>query len=82
MHYWDVYLKEGGSNYATVNPQNIKPIFSQEQLATSLHATKPYSTAVLGAYIIDIEQLTEDIHSTYPHDPISAIQLFTSSTPK
>src|SRR6266511_3059800 len=27
--HWDVYLKEGGSNYATVNPQNLKPIFSQ-----------------------------------------------------
>ena len=33
---WDVYLKEGGSDYATVNPQNLKPIFSQEQLAMSL----------------------------------------------
>jgi len=28
-HWWDVYLKEGG---ATVNPQNLKPIFSHEQL--------------------------------------------------
>ena len=31
-HWWDVYLKEGGGNYATVNPQNLKPIFSHEQL--------------------------------------------------
>ena len=27
-HHWDVYLKERGSDYATVNPQNLKPIFS------------------------------------------------------
>src|SRR6266540_3202734 len=56
-HCWNVYLKEGGSNYATVNQQNLKPIFSQEQLATSLRTTKLYATAVSGAYVIDIDQL-------------------------
>jgi hypothetical protein len=25
---WDVYLKEGGSDYSTINPQNIQPIFT------------------------------------------------------
>src|SRR6266545_3823119 len=60
-HCWNVYLKEGDSDYATVNLQNLKPIFSQEQLATSLCATKLYSTAVLEAYIIDINQLIENI---------------------
>ena len=71
-----------GSNYATVNPQNLKPIFSQEQLAASLHATKLYSTTVSGAYVIDINQLTEDIQSAYLHDPISAMQLSTPFAPK
>jgi hypothetical protein len=33
---WDVYLKEGGSDYASINPQNFKPIFTQSQLASSL----------------------------------------------
>src|SRR6266540_7039025 len=80
--HWDVYLKEGGSNYATVNLQNLKPIFSQEQLAMSLCTTKLYSTTVLGAYVIDIDQLTEDIQSAYPHDPVSAAQLPTPSAPK
>jgi len=79
---WDVYLKEGGSDYTTVNPQNLKPIFSQEQLASSLCASKLYSTAVSGAYIIDLEQLTEDIRSAYPHDPVSSVQLPTPSAPK
>ena len=77
-----MYFKEGGSDYATVNLQNLKPIFSQEQLATSLRTTKLYSTAVSGAYIIDIDQLTEDIQSAYLHDPVSATQLLTLSTPK
>ena len=31
---------------------------------------------------MDLEQLTEDIHSAYPHDPISATQLPTPSAPK
>ncbi len=77
-----MYLKEGGSDYATVNPQNLKPIFSQEQLATSLCTAKLYSTTVSGAYIIDIDQLTEDIQSAYLHDPVSAAQLPTPSAPK
>src|SRR5882672_12508820 len=29
---WDVYLKEGNSNYASVNPQNFRPVFTSEQL--------------------------------------------------
>ena len=79
---WDVYLKEGGGTYATINPQNLKPIFSQEQLASSLRASKLYSTAVSGAYVMDLEQLTEDIRSAYPHDPVSSAQLPTPSAPK
>jgi len=33
---WDVYSKGGNTGYATVNPHNFKPIFTQEQLATSI----------------------------------------------
>jgi len=33
---WDVYLKEGNSDYASVNPQNYRPVFTSEQLALSL----------------------------------------------
>ena len=36
---WDVYPKEGNSDYATVNPQNYRPVFTSEQLALSLGAT-------------------------------------------
>ena len=33
---WDVYPKRGNTGYATVNPHNFKPIFTQEQLAASV----------------------------------------------
>ena len=33
---WDVYPKGGNTGYATVNPHNFKPIFTQEQLAASI----------------------------------------------
>ena len=36
---WDVYPKEGSSDYATVNPHNFRPVFTNEQLASSLRAT-------------------------------------------
>ena len=33
---WDIYPKGGNTGYATVNPHNFKPIFTQEQLAASI----------------------------------------------
>ena len=33
---WGVYPKRGNTGYATVNPHNFKPIFTQEQLAASV----------------------------------------------
>ena len=36
---WDVYPKEGDRDYACINPHNFQPIFTQEQLASSLRAT-------------------------------------------
>ena len=32
--WWDVYPKGDNTSYATVNPHNFKPIFTQEQLIT------------------------------------------------
>jgi len=36
---WDIYPKEGDSGYAQVNPQNLRLVFTQEQLTNSLHTT-------------------------------------------
>ena len=33
---WDVYPKEGDSDYASVNPHNFHPVFTTEQLVLSL----------------------------------------------
>ena len=66
---WDIYPKEGDSDYAKVNPQNLRPVFTQEQLALSLRATY-YSRPILRAVsIMDIEQLHNDILSTQKSDP-------------
>jgi len=43
---WDVYPKEGDSGYARVNPPNLRPVFTQEQLSNSLRAEK--TTKCLG----------------------------------
>ena len=72
---WDVYAKEGGNDYAKVNPQNFRPVFSQEQLSTSLRATSLISTVVRGASIMDVEQLHKDIQIGYATDPITSAQL-------
>ena len=36
---WDIYPKGRDSNYVTANPHNFHPVFTQEQLASSLRAT-------------------------------------------
>jgi len=58
---WDVYAKEGGNDYAKVNPHNFRPIFTQEQLSASLRATSLIPVALQGAIIMDVEQLYDDI---------------------
>src|ERR1700676_2329771 len=65
---WDVYPKEGDSDYSKVNPQNLRPVFNQEQLATSLRATY-YSAPILRAVgLMDIAQLHRAIRSAQQTD--------------
>ena len=40
---WDIYPKEGERSYAAVNPHNFRPVFTNEQLASSLQATVLYA---------------------------------------
>src|SRR5882724_8922968 len=58
---WDVYLKEGSSDYASVNPQNFRPVFTSEQLASSLRATTLTIPALRGSLIMDAKRLHADI---------------------
>src|SRR5467141_5432999 len=72
---WDIYLKEGNSDYATVNPQNYHPVFTSEQLALSLRATTLSFPALRGSLIMDAERLHSDIWSQLRDDPISTEHL-------
>ena len=37
---YDYYLKGEDRDYTLANPQNLRPVFSQEQLSSSLRATR------------------------------------------
>ena len=45
---WDIYLKKGGNTYETVNPQNLRPIFTSTQFMESLwwQAWMPIPTCI------------------------------------
>ena len=60
----DIYPKEGSSDYASINPQNLQPIFTDEQLASSLHTTTFWLLALHGSLIMDTEWLQADIVSS------------------
>ena len=76
---WDVYPKGGNSDYATVNPNNYRPIFSQEQLRHSLRASELITPALRAAVIMDLEQLNHDILLALPKDLLYLAHL---DTPK
>ena len=67
---WDVYPKGGNSDYASVNPSNLRPMFTQEQLSASLRATGLLNPVLRATVIMDQEQLNTDILSALPTDPL------------
>ena len=77
---WDIYCKGGNSDFATANPSNMCPIFTNEQLTSSLWATY-FATPILhSAVIMDIEQLHNTIHESL--DPITVAHHLHTSNPK
>src|SRR3979490_2782983 len=72
---WDVYPKEGGSDYATINPHNLRPVFTTEQLITSLRAMSLYAPVIRAAMIMDVDQLYNDIRSSLRDDPTASARL-------
>src|SRR6202040_4248031 len=60
---WDVYPKEGDSDYARVNPQNLRPVFTNEQLALSLRASSYAKPILCAVNIMDINQLHKNIYT-------------------
>ena len=67
--------KERDSDYATVNPHNFHPVFTNEQLASSLRATTLITPVLRAMSLMDIEQLHSDIRSALPADSIASIHL-------
>src|SRR3984893_2541564 len=72
---WDIYPKEGDSDYAHVNPQNLQPMFTSGQLISSLQASSLYEPALCTSFVIDDNQLCEDIPSGLSLNPVIALIL-------
>ena len=79
---WDVYAKDGGNDYAKVNPHNFRLVVTQDQLSASLHASSLIALALHGSLLMDTDQLHKDICNAYPFDPITAAQFPEPSDPK
>jgi hypothetical protein len=78
----DYYLKGGDRDFVLANPQNLRPVFTQEHLATSLRATRlqpVVSDAValvdVSVPILDATALAEDIRIGIMADPLAKREL-------
>ena len=71
MRQWDIYPKEGGSDYASINPHNLHPVFTQEQLASSLHTIFLSVPALCTTIIMDIKKLHSDLITSTQLDSLS-----------
>jgi len=69
--WWDIYPKGGNTGYATVNPHNFKPIFTQEQLAASVWATVFLFPSLHTAIVMDLDTLHRDILLALSSNPIA-----------
>ena len=67
--HWDVCPKGGNRDYATVNPSNFHPMFTQEQISVSLRATELLNPVLQSMVIMD-QELNSDILSALPDNPL------------
>lgn len=86
---WDVYPKEGDSDYSVVNPHNFRPIFTTEQIlasedpdfrlqnpfTASLRASTLLDPVTRAGYVADQAGLEADILSALPQDPTAQLQI-------
>ena len=79
---WDIYLKEGSSDYASINPQNLRPVFTNQQLATSLRATGLLQPALRATSLMNTEKLHKDILANLISDTTAQTHLGQTSDPK
>ena len=60
------------SDYTKINPQNLRPVFTQEQLASSLRASYYLEPVLQAVGLMDIGQLHDDIPSAQKSDKHSS----------
>ena len=77
---WDVYPKEGDSGYASANPHNFRPIFTTDQISSSLRASILLFPVLRSASVFDMDQLLSDIQTAYSSDSLASLQLSTLSS--
>jgi hypothetical protein len=65
----DIYPKEGDRAYGRLNPQNFRPIFTQDQISASLQATYLKDVCLRTSVIVDVEKLHSDIRHHLDDDP-------------
>src|SRR5262245_55394738 len=77
---WDVYPKGGDSDYASANPQNYRPVFTQDHLIASHRATYMALPTLRAAVVMDIDKLHSDIKNALLKDntSVSRVQSLTS----
>ena len=81
-HCWDIYPKEGSSDYASINPQNLRLVFTNEQLALSLRASTLWLPALRGSLIMDTEKLRAGIVSSLQSDLTALAHLSDQTDPR
>ena len=79
---WDVYLKEGGSNYGIINPQNLRLIFTTQQLSESLRATSLLIPALHTSVLMDSEKLHTNILAHLSSNPVAQKHIGITSDPR
>jgi hypothetical protein len=79
---WDVYLKEGGNDYGQVNPQNLRHIFTNQQLSESLRGTSLLGPVLRASMIMDSKKLHADILAHLASDPMAQKHLGDTSDPR
>lgn len=76
----DIHARED-SSYAAVNPHNFRPVFTQEQLSSSLRTTYLQYPALQASVIIDLESLHSNIKHGYDGDLEAQVGLTLAGDP-
>ncbi len=76
-----VYPREGSSDYARINPQNLRPVFTNDQLASSLHTTILQGPVLHGSLNMDMEWLHIDIRADLQSDLMALEHLSSTADP-